>query len=414
LILEQLARCGVQVDCYLTATDNRQQVEAVTQLPGAEVILVESVWRWKRWYSQHPLTAMVTGLGTQALGRRKLTSLLVERHALDSYDAVYQFSTIEVFGRRKDRTKLPPMVFHPSVHAAGELRWMRNERDLSWRCEGWVRPRLVMAWFSLRSRRQRRDIQRAVIVLALSASFGRHLVNDYGIEPSCIRIAPNPIDLIGFGPLPATDVSTKRFEIAIVGRISVRKGLELVVQLSHRLRDLSGTVHMEIVGNPSQWSNYRRLLDTIDQTVASYNGSLSHDDLQKWLPKCDLLLQTAKYEPFGLTVGEALASGVPVVVTTEVGAGEEVSKGCCIRVPPGDLDALEGAVREMVARLRSTAGTEMRAGARSEAERLWSAASVTRPVLAALLQVAGLSTHQSTSSMVREFYDQVQEEMDSE
>ena len=398
MILDQLARSGVQLDCYLTVTDNREPLDAVARLPGATVIPVESVWRWNRWYSKGALAAMVTGLGTQALGRRRLVRLLVERHELDPYDVVYQFSTIEVFGRRRDRMRLPPMVSHPSVHAAGELRWMRKERHLSFRCEGWARPQLVMGWLWLRSRRQRRDIQRAAVVLALSEAFARQLVQDYNVEPTRIRIAPNPIDLDGFRPSPPPDVPAKTFEIAIVGRLSVRKGLEIIVQLSHRLRDLSGIVHLNVVGNPSQWSNYRPLLNAIDPSLACSSRSLSHDDLQKWMPKCDLLLQAAKYEPFGLTVGEALASGVPVVVTTEVGAGEGVSEACCTRVPPGNLDALEDAVRGMVTRLRSSTNTAMRTTARSEAERLWSAHAVTRPVMAALIQAAEHAEHHSTFS----------------
>ena len=67
---------------------------------------------------------------------------------------------------------------------------MRNERELSRRCEGWLRPRLVMGWLLFRSRRQRRDIGGAAVVLALSDAFGRHLAEDYGVDPTRIRIAP--------------------------------------------------------------------------------------------------------------------------------------------------------------------------------------------------------------------------------
>ena len=336
--------------------------------------------------------AMVTGLGTIALGRRRLVNLLVEQHKLAPYDAMYQFSTIEVFGRRRDRQKLPTMVLHPSVHAAGELQWMRNERELSRRCEGWLRPRLVMGWLLFRSRRQRRDIGRAAVVLALSDAFGRHLAEDYGIDPTRIRIAPNPIDLESFRPRPQDLPTEGSLRVAVVGRISVRKGLELVVELSRRMRDLAGLVHFEIVGGPSLWSDYSRLLDDLDPTMASIHGYLTYDELKEWIPTCDLLLQPAKYEPFGLTVGEALACGVPVVVTSEVGAGEQLSEACSIRIPPCDVEALEEAVREMVARLTSPARGPMRAAARSEAERLWSAASTTLPVTEALFRVAGLRT----------------------
>ena len=391
LVLEELARFGARLDLYLTITD-RKEIAALGLLPGAKVILVGSVWRWNRWYSRNRLMAIVTGLGSTALGRRRLVNLLVEQHTLVPYDAMYQFSTIEVFGRRRDRQKLPPMVLHPSVHAAGELQWMRNERELSRRCEGWLRPRLVMGWLLFRSRRQRRDIGRAALVLALSDAFGRHLVEDYGIDPTRVRIAPNPIDLESFSPRLQGLPTEGPLRIAVIGRISVRKGLELVVELSRRIRDLAGLVHFEIVGDPSPWSDYSRLLDDLDPTMASSRGHLPYDELKEWIPTCDLLLQPAKYEPFGLTVGEALACGVPVVVTSEVGAGEQLSEACSIRIPPCDIEALEKAVREMVARLTSPTRGPMRAAARSEAERLWSAASTTLPVIEALLCVAAFRT----------------------
>jgi glycosyltransferase involved in cell wall biosynthesis len=398
LVLEELARSGVRLDLYLTFTEDQKEIAALGLLPGAKVIPVGSMWRWNRWYSKNRLMAVVTGLGTIALGRRRLVKLLVEQHKLAPYDAMYQFSTIEVFGRRRDRQKLPTMVLHPSVHAAGELQWMRNERELSRRCEGWLRPRLVIGWLLFRSRRQRRDLGRAAVVLALSDAFGRHLAEDYGIDPTRIRIAPNPIDLESFRPRLQVPSTEGALRVAVVGRISVRKGLELVVELSHRMRDLAGLVHFEIVGDPSPWSDYSRLLDDLDPTMASIHGHLPYDELKEWIPTCDLLLQPAKYEPFGLTVGEALACGVPVVVTSEVGAGEQLSEACSIRIPPCDVEALEKAVREMVARLTSPARGPMRAAARSEAERLWSAASTTLPVTEALLGVAGLRTEARAGS----------------
>ncbi len=390
LVVEELRRSGVRLDLYLTGTEDRTEIAALGSLLGVKVIRVSSVWRWNRWYSRNNIVAMVTGLGSTSLGRRRLVNLLVEQHKLVPYDVMYQFSTIEVFGRRRDRQKLPTMVLHPSVHAAGELQWMWNERELSRRCEGWLRPRLVMGWFLFRSRRQRRDIGRAALVLALSDAFGRHLVEDYGIDPTRIRIAPNPIDLESFRPRLQVLPTEGPLRIAVIGRISVRKGLELVVELSRRMRDLAGLVHFEIVGDPSLWSDYRRLLDDLDPTMASSHGHVAYDELKEWIPTCDLLLQPAKYEPFGLTVGEALACGVPVVVTSEVGAGEQLSEACSIRIPPCDVEALEKAVREMVARVTSPARGAMRAEARSEAERLWSATSTTLPVFEALLRVAAL------------------------
>ena len=389
LIVEQLARSGIRLDCYLIATDDQKPLDAIAELPGTRVIPVGSTWRFDRWYSRRDLTKMVTGLGSQALGRRRLVGLIAEHHIFAPYDALYQFSTIETFGRRKDRRRLPPIVLHPEVHAAGELRWMRFEKGLSRRCEGRVRPKIVMGWFLLRSRRQRRDIRRAAVVLAISEAFERHLVEDYGVQPERVRLVPNPIDLTGFRPTPDTEERLAAcLQLVMVGRISVRKGVEQVVELSHRIGDLAGSVQLAVFGTNSQWSDYRALLRDLAPEVASYRGHISQTALQRGLPTWDLLIQPAKYEPFGITVGEALACGVPVIVTTEVGSGESVSSECCGRVAVGDLDALEQAVRDMITRLRSPEAPAIRRAARREAERLWSSTRVAGLVESALAEVA--------------------------
>ena len=57
-------------------------------------------------------------------------------------------------------------------------------------------------------------------------------------------------------------------------------------------------------------------------------------------------VQPSHYEPFALTVGEALASGSPVVASDEVGATEGVDPQCCRVFAAGDLD-VSRAVREL-------------------------------------------------------------------
>jgi glycosyltransferase involved in cell wall biosynthesis len=169
--------------------------------------------------------------------------------------------------------------------------------------------------------------------------------------------------------------------IAFVSRMSARKGLELVVELSHRLTDLEGDVTLELVGADTLWSDYRPLLAGLNTRIARYHGFLARRELAGFLAQADLLLQPAKYEPFGLTVGEALALGVPVVATDEVGAAEDVSAECCIVVRAGDIDALEDGVRAMLNRLRHGDGPAMGRLARAEAERLFSPEAVATAAL---------------------------------
>lgn len=385
-VVSGLADLGCEIDCFLVG-DHDQLPRELHTLPGVRVVNLDTGWRYDRWYSNNPITKVFTGLAASAEGRRRLASILVEQHKTHPYDVVYQFSTIELFGLRRHLASLPPLVLHPSTHAAGELRGVRAERHLAARCEPRWRRMAVEALLLTRSRKQRRDIRCADRVIAISDRFGRHLVADYGVAHSRISIVPNPVDLDELRPAERAPEGVRR--VAFIGRISARKGIDAVVELSHRLADLEGEIVLDIVGAETLWSDYRPLLADLHPGLARVRGHLHRAELAELLTEVDVLVHPATFEPFGLTVAEALASGVPVVVTDEVGAAEDVSPECCIVAPTGDVDALERGVREMLDRLDSD-GTAVRRRARAEAERLFSPDHVAVGVLEVLAGAATL------------------------
>ena len=346
---------------------------------------------FERWYSRHRLTKMASHQLSTALARRRLAATLLARHRAVPYDVVYQFSNLESFGVPSRRGSLPPVVVHPSVHAAGELRWLRNERVLAAGLEGGLQPAVVRVWLSLRAVRQRRDARRADRVLALSAAFRRDLVADYGLDPQRVAIVPNCVDLDRFTPsrTDAQGGAPGVARLASVGRLTVRKGLEDIVALSCALRDLAGLVELDVVGAGSLWSDYSSILQELDPDVGRAVGHLDRDAVARLVASSRCLLQLSRYEPFGLTVAEALACGVPVIVTPAVGAAEGLPEDVARVVEPGDVGAASAAVRALLsledderaylaARCRSEAGrfapgvvaerleTELRAAAQSK------------------------------------------------
>jgi glycosyltransferase involved in cell wall biosynthesis len=138
---------------------------------------------------------------------------------------------------------------------------------------------------------------------------------------------------------------------------------------------------LDLVGDATLWSDYRPLLAGLNPRIARYLGYMSRRELRAFFGETDLLLQPAQYEPFGLTVGEALALGVPVIASDTVGAAEDVSPECCTIVRAGDVSALEEGVRSMLGRLEQGEGPAMSRYARAEAERLFAPDAVARSVL---------------------------------
>jgi glycosyltransferase involved in cell wall biosynthesis len=368
-LLSGLARLGVEIDVYLTSPPE-DVPECLRSEPGLHFTHVEHGWEWNRWYSRTPLTQFATGQAARIAAQVRLARIVAERHERRRYDFLYQFAQIELFALRALRRRLPPIVMHPGTHAQGELTGLRNEAAMARRFDSSWRLAAVRAMMTSRAAVQRSDIGLAELVIAISPRFGRHLVEDYGVAPERVAVVPNPIDLELFTPSGDGDrLGPQR--LLFVSRLAVRKGLEMITALSHGLDDHAGEVVIEIAGGPSLWSDYSALLGDLNPSTARYVGSLARSRLAEKLATTAGLLQPSHFEPFGLTVGEALAAGSPVVASDEVGAVEGVDPRVCLTFPAGSQDRFEQEVRRLLrARADGQAGglAEL---ARSEAVRLF-------------------------------------------
>jgi glycosyltransferase involved in cell wall biosynthesis len=300
---------------------------------------------------------------------------LVQRHASEPYDVIYQFSNIEALAMPRSLRKSVPLVIHPETHIAGELRFQLAERRLSLRCQPAYVFALAVAMMAFRVIVQRRRVRDARLLICISSVFRDHLLRDYHFPMKDTVVIPNPVRLERFTELSAErDVGTPA-RVLVLGRIAARKGIEDVIAMAERLQALGVGVHIRVVGGPSLWSDYTPLLDDLPPESAEYAGRIAPADIPAELRRTDVLVQASKYEPFGLTVGEALAAGVAVVATSEVGAIEEIDRRVVAEVAPGDVDGLAAAVAETIDRL-AAAPSEIRRLARAEAQRRFDPAVV--------------------------------------
>jgi glycosyltransferase involved in cell wall biosynthesis len=234
---------------------------------------------------------------------------------------------------------------------------------------------------SFRSIVQRLSIRHARLLVCISSVFRDHLVRDYRFPVEATVVIPNPVRIDRF-TTAERQVGDPPI-VLVLGRVSTRKGIEDVVAVAGVLRERNIEVRLRIVGGPSLWSDYTRLLEDLPPENAEYVGPVSSSAVPDLLGESDILLQASKYEPFALTVAEALAAGVPVVATTEVGAIEGVDNTVVQAVEPGDIEQMVAAIVALLARLRADP-TQLRAKARSEAERLFSPDVVCHQISAAL------------------------------
>jgi glycosyltransferase involved in cell wall biosynthesis len=397
-LIDGLARRGHRIDCFFPSSarpvpDRLAANERVTLVWGT------ASFAWGRWYSRTRLTAFLSGMLLRAIASLRLRRRIVERHAADPYDLIYQFSSLEGLGVPGELTRRLPLVVHPETHAAGELRAMLAERALALRCQSLARFALATAIMAARALVQRVAIRRARLLVCISGVFRDHMVRDYGFPREATAVVPNPVALERFAASherPVGDPPT----VLVLGRVAARKGVETVVAVARLLAERGYPLRLRIVGGPSLTSDYTCLLADLPDN-SEYAGPRPGEDMPGEVRGADLLLQASRYEPFALTVAEALAAGVPVVGTDEVGAIENVDRTVAAEVACGDVEAMAAAIVAMLEYERARP-EQIRSLARAQAERLFAPEVVCEQIDAALAElldrvVAGAAQRSSAS-----------------
>jgi glycosyltransferase involved in cell wall biosynthesis len=375
-----LASLGHEIECFLPSSGHELTPRVAGQR-NLTFVWGTSEWRWNRWYSRTKASAFASGLIARAFASLRLRREIARRHAEKPYDVVYSFSNIEALSVPGSVIRRTPLVIHPETHSAGELRFLIAERRIALRCQPARVFLLALATLAARSLAQRVRIRRARLLICISSVFRDHLVEDYGFPRERTVVIPNPVRLERFRGLQPEPRETPT--VLVLGRVAVRKGIEDVVAVARTLLERGANVSVRVVGGPGLWSDYTPLLDELPAENSQYIPKLPPSEVPAEISRCDVLLQASRYEPFALTVAEALAAGVPVVATSEVGAIERVSREVAREVRPGDISGIATALTDTIGRVRSDRG-ELREQARDEARRLFAGETVCRQVAEAL------------------------------
>jgi glycosyltransferase involved in cell wall biosynthesis len=193
-------------------------------------------------------------------------------------------------------------------------------------------------------------------------------------------VVPNGVDLTLFHPAdPATPRLSKRIRCVAVARLIERKGLGDLIRALAMLE--RGRFELEIVGGGSDQRVLRDLatrLGVADEVL--FSGPLPRAEVAERYQAADLFTLPSSAEAFGNVFAEALASGLPIVGSTTGGIPDLVDHGSNgLLVPPGDVQALAGAIRYLADDPELRAEMAVRNRARAETTLEW--AQVTRRYL---------------------------------
>jgi glycosyltransferase involved in cell wall biosynthesis len=226
------------------------------------------------------------------------------------------------FSAKQAKPKSTKTGFNPSQVIYDTYQWLYTALNASW---------------------EKTAFRQAQTVVAVSDKVAKDLLG-IGVPPESIEIVVNGVDLQEFSPgvcdrnkwsLPE-GVTLALF----AGDIRIpRKNLDTILYALVKVPNL----HLAVAGI-TEGSPYPQLAATLGLSDRVHFIGLRRD-LPEVMKAVDFFVFPSRYEPFGLVVIEAMATGLPVITATSTGAADLVTPEAGIVLSDSDdVEALASAM----------------------------------------------------------------------
>ena len=178
--------------------------------------------------------------------------------------------------------------------------------------------------------------------ILVGSEFYRNKAHRFGAPPERVHHVPHGVNTELFSGEPRRRAG-RGLRLLLAGRIAPRKQQLFMVDVLARLRQTGVDAELTLVGevHSSSWEYAdavkQRVLDSHVSEHVRFVSDVKHEQMRDMYAEADLVVQPSTEEGLGLAVLEAMACGVPVIVSDTVGLEEIVtSDEVGVRVPVGD------------------------------------------------------------------------------
>ncbi|MDM5315059.1 glycosyltransferase [Fictibacillus sp. b24] len=164
-----------------------------------------------------------------------------------------------------------------------------------------------------------------------------------------ISITPFGVDLDVFKPMAKAEKAN--IQIGIVKALSDKYGIGTLIKAFKKVHEKHHNTELVIVGGGPQLDDYKKLsADLSISEHVKFAGRIPNTKVPEFINEMDIFTVPSRdQESFGVAAVEAMACGVPVVVTNVGGLPEVVMEGeTGFIVPKEDPEKLAAAINQLI------------------------------------------------------------------
>jgi glycogen(starch) synthase len=163
-------------------------------------------------------------------------------------------------------------------------------------------------------------------------------IRESGILPKKIAVLGNPVNTEFFSLRKTPLTATKR--ILFVGRLDPFKGGLRTLKAFHRIKDQFPEYRLTIAGDGVEADEIEDYIreNQLDSRVEFLRKQLSREEMRSLFHESSFLVFPSEFESFGLVAAEAMATGLPVVITDRTGPRDYSTNLNSIQVDPQEIE----------------------------------------------------------------------------
>ena len=185
---------------------------------------------------------------------------------------------------------------------------------------------------------EKRGMQAADKVVAVSELTRNIVINKYGISPDKVVAVHNAVDFSGRENIEV-ERGVKDKVVTFLGRITFQKGPEYFSDAAAKVLKRTKNVRFVMAGSGDMMN--RAIRQVAKLGIADrfhFTGFLRGADVQKMFALSDVYIMPSVSEPFGISPLEAMRSNVPSIISYQSGAAEILKYA--FKVDFWDVDAM--------------------------------------------------------------------------
>lgn len=296
------------------------------------------LWELKNWTDWVEVMSFSNGTFPEPLAF-SLRAWEHLRHRVGEFDLVHDNQTLG-YGILGIQRLFPVLetIHHPITVDR------RLELD---QADGWYNRLAIRRWYAF-TRMQTQVARRMRRVVTVSENSFADIARDHHVDPARMHVVPVGVDPDLFRPMPEV---TRRpgHLITTASADSAMKGLTFLLDAVAKLRTERDDVHLTIIGKKKEGGPTAAKIDELglDPHISWVSG-VPDERIVELYSEAEVAVVPSLYEGFSLPAIEAMSCGILLVATTGGALPEVVGKDhdTALTVPPGDADALAGAIRE--------------------------------------------------------------------